>query len=143
MKLKRVAMLTAAVASIAACTLFSACAAIYTMMHPGYDVSAITATKKSNGIVFKITAQRKISDVEAWLGAGQWLYITIPDTSINVSQLNQLEGTQMVVKTEFFRYLQAVQVTLKLREEMDHVEIVRYPDSDDIYVVLYNSKSNS
>ncbi len=126
----------------AACCFFPACAAVYRAAGGEYDVGAITASQKSNGWVIKIEATTNISDVTAWLGNDNWLYITIPDTSVNVRQLNQLEQSPIVAKEEFFRYEEAVQVTLQLQEKMDQVVILRYPDNDNIYVVLYQSKSN-
>ena len=125
-----------------ACFLFSACAPIYTRMPSAFDVSEITAIPKANGAVIKIVAARRIDDVTAWLGDDNWLYITIPDTSINMERLAQLEKSSLVERTEFFRYAEAVQVTLQLRTKMAHLEILQYPDEFNIYVILYHSKSN-
>jgi len=125
-----------------ACFLFSACAAIYTRMPSAFDISEITAMPKTNGAIVKIVAARKIDDVTAWLGDDNWLYITIPDTSINMKRLEQLKKNPLVARTEFFRFAEAVQVTLQLREKMSHLQILQDPDNDDVYVMLYHSKSN-
>jgi len=125
------------------CILFAACATIYAPTQHEYDVSQITAVGKSNGGIIKIFADKRINDVAAWLGDNNLLYITIPDTSIDARRLSQLVKSSMVAKVEFFRYKEAVQVTLQLREKMDHVEVVHYPGNYDVYVVLYQAKSNS
>ncbi|MGO9481678.1 MAG: hypothetical protein ACLP05_07855 [Candidatus Kryptoniota bacterium] len=135
----KAAVLIAAMASF----MFAACAAVYTESEASFDVRAITASQRSNGGVVKIIAAKKINNVEAWLGNNNWLYITIPDTSISTLWLNRLKKNLLVEKTEFFRYAEAVQVTLKLREKMDHVEIIRYPDDNNIYIALFEDKSRS
>ncbi len=110
---------------------------------PALTCVQLRPAKDTNGGVVKIIAAKKINNVEAWLGNNNWLYITIPDTSISTLWLNRLKKNLLVEKTEFFRYAEAVQVTLKLREKMDHVEIIRYPDDNNIYIALFEDKSRS
>ena len=122
--------------------LISSCAAVYTTSESAYNISGIVAEQRTNGYVLKIEAVRKIGNVEAWIGQDNWLYITISDTSINVKQLNSLEKSPIVGKMHFFRYQTAVQVTLHLREKFDHIDVLRYPDDNNIYIALYQFKTN-
>ncbi len=122
-------------------TWFLSCAAVYTLEPP--SISRILVEQRSNGYVLKIFAARKIGKVEAWIGNDNWLYITIPDTSIDFSQLDGLENSPLIARTQFFRYTDAAQITLQLKEKVDQVQVLRYPDDDDVYVVLYQFKSNS
>jgi hypothetical protein len=120
--------------------LFSGCTSVFTAgsLHD-IDITGIRALEKSNGYIVEISANKKIGNVEAWLGDNNWLYITIPDTNISGRQVNDLSRSRLIKRTEIFRYPGAVQVTLQLRDDVEHVEVVRYRDSDNIYVVLYRS----
>ncbi len=119
--------------------LFSSCSSVSLMSVPAYDVSGLVAEQKSNGYVLKIEASKPIGKVAAWIGQDNWLYITIPDTSVDFSKLNELKKSSLVRNTHFFRYESSVQVTLQLNGEFHDLQVLRYPEDKNIYIVLYQS----
>lgn len=113
------------------------CAEVYTYRNKTYTIAGIQAEEKTNGYVFKIQAAENIGKVEAWIGQDNWLYMSIPDTSVNVRQLDKLRRCPVVSDMQIFRYGSSVQVTLKLNQRFDHVGVLSYPGDFDVYVVLY------
>lgn len=118
--------------------LLASCTSLYTNRTGSYRIKGIQAEEKTNGYVFKIKAAENIGKVEAWIGQDNWLYMSIPDTSINAGQLNNLRKCPVVANMQIFRYGSSVQVTLQLRRTFDHVGVLSYPGDHDVYVVLYS-----
>ncbi len=129
--LKRCVILSAAAISLTSCT------SLYTSRTTSFNVLGIYPEKRENGYVFRIEAAEDIGKVEAWISQDNWLYMSIPDTSVDTSQLNSLAGCPVVSNMQFFRYTGSVQVTLRLKQKFDHVSVLNYPDDNDVYVVLY------
>jgi hypothetical protein len=121
--------------------LVSACATLYTEAEKSFDITRISAEEKANGLVVTISATKEIGKVEAWIGDDNWLYITIPDTNIDYTQMAQLAKDSTFSKMQYFRYNRAIQVSLQLKEKVDHLDVVRYPDNDDVYIALYKFKT--
>jgi hypothetical protein len=114
------------------------CATVFTSRSSVFAVSGIFPEKRNNGYVFKIEASRQLGKVEAWIGQDNWLYMSIPDTSINTVQLKDLTDCPVVSKMQLFRYSGSVQVTLLLNAKFDHVGVLSYPGERNVYVVLYD-----
>ncbi len=129
-------------AAAVATTLVS-CAALFTSTFSVYDITGITVEPKTNGYLFRIAATSEIKHVEAWIGANNWLYITIPDTNFNQNGLNELKRDSVVAGVKLFRYKESVQLTVKLNESFAHVTVLRYPGSNDIYVALYKETADA
>jgi hypothetical protein len=140
----RISIIAARVLIAGALSVFLvSCASIFTSSTHSFNISGITAEQRSNGYVFKINATQKIGNVEAWIGEGDWLYMSIPDTSVNSRQLDDLARCPIVSSMKIFRYAGSVQVTLQLKQKFDHVAVLRYPDDNDVYIVLYLFKTDS
>ncbi|MCL5268642.1 MAG: hypothetical protein M1469_11155 [Bacteroidetes bacterium] len=128
------------VAVLIACgmsALFSSCSSVSLLSVPSFDISRIVPEQKSNGYILKIEAVRQIGNVQAWIGEDDWLYITIPDTSIDFNRMNELKKSPLIRSTQIFRYESSVQVTLQLNGKFHDVQVLRYPGDNNIYVVLY------
>ena len=132
-----------AVIAAALSVLLVSCASIFSSRTPSFNISGITAEPRTNGYIFRIDASQKIGNVEAWIGEDNWLYISIPDTSVNSGQLNELTKSSVVSRVKFFRYAGSVQVTLQLTQKFDHVGVINYPGDNNVYVVLYQFKTDS
>jgi len=118
------------------------CTSFFTTSSEGFDVREIVPEPRENGCVLKIVSRKEIDNVSAWIGQGNWLYISIPDTSINLAQINRLSDSRSVERTQVFRYQSAVQITLLMKDKFDHADVLHYPDDTNIYVVLYKQRSN-
>lgn len=134
--LRRGIILSAAAISLASCT------SLYTSRTTSFNVLGIYPEKRDNGFVFKIEAAENIGKVEAWIDQDNWLYMFIPDTSVDTGQLNSLAQCPEVSDMQIFRYTGSVQVTLRLKQKFDHVSVLNYPDDNDVYVVLYEFEDN-
>jgi hypothetical protein len=119
----------------------SSCASLYTERENSFDIARISAAEKTNGFVVTISATKQIGKVEAWIGNDNWLYITIPDTNVNLAQIASLEKNPLFVKTECLKMDEVVQLSLQMREKVDQLNVVRYPDDNNVYVALYRFKS--
>ena len=122
--------------------LVSSCSSVSLLSTPSFDISNIVPEPKTNGYVLKIEAARKVGRVQAWLGEDNWLYITIPDTSIDLAKLGELKGNPLIRSTQIFRYKNSVQVTLQLNGDFRDVQVLRYPGDNNVYVLLYQQKSD-
>lgn len=120
-----------------AAMVIQSCATVFTPYTTSPRISGIKAEQRSNGYIFKIEAHGKIGRVEAWVGPDNWLYMSIPDTSVNQAGADALRGCPIVSDMRFFRYRESVQVTLHLNQIFDHVSVINYPNDDNVYVVLY------
>ncbi len=117
---------------------FASCASVYTT--GSFNISGIYPEKRTNGYILRIEAKEKIGRVEAWFGEDNWLYVSVPDTSVNMGELNKISDCPLVSKMALFRFSGSVQVTLQLKEKFDHVSVLSYPDDNNVYVVLYRFK---
>ena len=117
--------------------ILASCATLFTNASRSYNISGIQAEERDNGYLFKIEAAGKIGRVEAWVGPGNWLYISIPDTNLDVGRLSNLTSCPVVSDMQFFRYHGSVQVTLHLKTKFDHVSVLNYRNDNNVYVVLY------
>lgn len=120
--------------------ILASCATLFTTATGTYNISGIEAEARSNGYVFTIKAAGKIGKVEAWVGPGNWLYISIPDTNMDSGKLSGLASCPVVSGMQFFRYPGSVQVTLHLKTKFDHVSVLNYRNDNNVYVVLYKYK---
>ncbi len=134
---RSIRLLAAVLLAVGMAALFSSCSSVSLLSTPSFDISRITAEQKSNGYILKIEAARKIGNVQAWIGQDNWLYITIPDTSVDFDRMNELKNSPLIRNTQIFRYESSVQVTLQLNGNYHDVQVLRYPGDDNIYVVLY------
>ncbi len=124
-------------------TSFSACTTFYTARGNLFDISGISAETRTNGIVVTISATKQIGHVEAWIGDNNWIYITIPDTSVDFTRLRRLEENPIIAEMKCFKYAEAFQISLQIKEKVDQLDVVRYPDDYDVYISLYRFKSES
>lgn len=120
--------------------LLASCATLYTSRTRAFNIAGIQPEERTNGYIFKIEAAQKVGHVEAWVGPDNWLYISIPDTSINAAKLSDLAKCPIVSRVQFFRYSGSVQVTLHLNAKFNHVGVLNYPGDSNVYVVLYKWK---
>lgn len=119
----------------------SSCATMYTGNEKSFDITQISATEKTNGFVVTISATKKIGNVEAWIGNDNWLYLTIPDTNVNLAQITSLKKNPLFMKIEYFKMNEVVQLSLQMKDKVDQLDVVRYPDDNDVYIALYKFKS--
>lgn len=117
--------------------LLVSCTALLRTVNSGYDVTGIVGEPKENGYLLRIESASRLKNVQAWIGQDNWLYITIPDTNVNENRLSRLRTDSVITGVKFFRYENSVQLTVKLSQPFGHVEVLQYPDNDNVYVVLY------
>jgi hypothetical protein len=109
---------------------------------PGFDVSGLTIEKRSNGYLVWFTAQRRIHDVEAFVSQSNWLIITIANASIDLNKIKSAKLLGIIQKIEVEKSASAVQISMKLSEKIGKVEVVRDPETNDLFVDLFTIAKN-
>jgi hypothetical protein len=107
-----------------------------------YDVSDLKIEKKLNGYLLKFTANKRIEDMEAFVSQSNWLIVTIANASIDSVKIESVKPSGIIEKIETENFGPSVQVSLKLSENVEKVEVVRDPETYDMYVNLIPASGN-
>lgn len=110
---------------------------------PKFDVYRVEFDKRSNGYLLRILTARKITDYEVWLGRNNWLYITIVNASVDISELKKVSFSELFSDVEIIPYSQSVQLSFKLKPRIKHYEVVPNKDGTDILIALYTDEKTS
>ncbi len=119
------------------------CTAVMNSFSSNYVVTGIFGEPKANGYLLKIEATGRIKHVEAWIGENKWVYVTIPDTNVDETRLKSLKHDSIVKGIKLFRYKDSVQLSVQLSESFSHVDVVRYPNNNNIYVILFKEQQGT
>jgi hypothetical protein len=109
---------------------------------PGFNVSDFKIERKSNGYFVWFTANKRIDGVEAFVSNSNWLIITIVDTSIDLEKIRSTKPTGIIQSIETERFKSSVQVSMKLSENVERVEVVHDPGTYDIGIDLFTIQKN-
>ncbi len=105
-----------------------------------FDVVGIDLEEKSNGYLVRIKCANKVPDYETWLkedGDYTWLYVTLANARADVAAINRFRPSGIVRKVLVFQSPASVQLTLKLRAQINTQEPIVAQGSDDILVALH------
>lgn len=108
-----------------------------------FDVYELAIDKRSNGYLLRIMASRKITDYEVWIGRDNWLYITIANAKVNISEIKKISEPSLFSKVEVISYNQSVQISFKLIPKIEHYEVIPDRESNGILISLYISDVES
>ncbi len=103
---------------------------------PGYDIPGVVLESKTNGMMVRIQAQKKVDDLESWLRADGWFYVTMMDVKADVKAINATPPLGLVKKLLAIQSPTSVQLTFKLSGPIASTEIVREEGSNDILVSI-------
>jgi N-acetylmuramoyl-L-alanine amidase len=103
-------------------------------------VSGIRIEKRLNGYLIRIFSDRKLRDVEAWMSRNNWLYITIANANVNMDGIQAIRSFDFISKLDITTYRTAVQIAMKLADDIGHYELIPDRESNDILIALYKAK---
>lgn len=107
-----------------------------------YDIAGLDFEEKSNGLLVKIQCTKKLSDYESWLktvGDDTWLYITIANARADIAAIGRIKPTGFVQKILIFQSPTSVQLTIRVRGQMNSVEMVPAQEGNTILAALHPS----
>ena len=105
-----------------------------------FDIVGVDLEEKSNGYLVRIKCASKVADYETWLkedGEYTWLYVTLANARADVAAINRTKPTGILKKVLVFQSPASVQLTLKLRAQINTQEPITAQGSDDILVALH------
>jgi hypothetical protein len=107
-----------------------------------FDVSGLIIEKKLNGYLIKFTANKRIDDMVAFVSQSNWLIVTIANASIDSVRIGSAKPMGIIEKIETQKFESSVQVSIKLSDKVEKVEVVRDPETYDMYVNLLTIPGN-
>jgi N-acetylmuramoyl-L-alanine amidase len=104
---------------------------------PKYDITGIEVEPRLNGYLLTIQASRKLNDIEKWLKRpGGWLFITIPNATVDVAALNTVKGVGAVKEVLVFPSPTSVQLTFRVASDVVDADLITDPNSNNLLVSL-------
>jgi N-acetylmuramoyl-L-alanine amidase len=101
-----------------------------------YDVSGVSLEPKSNGILIRVSARKKLRDYENWLRTDGWLYVTIADARADTAAINALAVISPVREIIAIQSPTSVQLTFRLAGKLATSEIVEADSSNDLLILV-------
>ncbi|MBI4547814.1 MAG: N-acetylmuramoyl-L-alanine amidase [Ignavibacteriae bacterium] len=105
-----------------------------------FDVTGLAFEQKSNGHLIRIFCTKNLPDYESWLkpmGNDTWLYITLADAKANIAAINRIKTTDFIKKILVFQSPTSVQLTFKLKGQVNSTELMPAEGSNDILVAIH------
>jgi len=100
----------------------------------GFDIPSVHLEPKSNGTLIRITATKRLEDIESWLRQDNWLYVTIPDARADITAINAMKPAGLIRSIVAIQSPASVQLTFKLTGRIATSEILRDEATHDILI---------
>jgi N-acetylmuramoyl-L-alanine amidase len=100
-----------------------------------FDIPSVRFEPKTNGMLIRIIASRRIGDVESWYRDG-WLYVTIPDARADTTAIQAVPPVGIVREIVAIQSPTSVQLTFRLGGSIAATEVVRDEASNDILLAV-------
>jgi N-acetylmuramoyl-L-alanine amidase len=101
-----------------------------------FDVPSVALEPKTNGMLIRISATRRLVDVESWLRQDNWLYVTIPEVHADTAGINALPPTGIVRRIVAVQTPTAVQLTFRLEGRIAIADLLRDNNSNDLLIAV-------
>ncbi|HTK81086.1 MAG TPA: N-acetylmuramoyl-L-alanine amidase [Bacteroidota bacterium] len=104
-----------------------------------FDVTGVDFEQKTNGYLVKIHCAKNLPDYETFLkidGDDTWLYVTIADARADEAAFKRIRPSGFVKKIMVFQSPTSVQLTIRIKGQMDSHEPIASPGSNDIFVAI-------
>jgi len=103
---------------------------------PSFDIPSLRLEPKSNGMLIRIAATKKLSDYENWMRADGWLYVTVGDARANVGAINTVRPAGIVKQIVAIQSPTSVQLTFRLSGKIATSEITTDAESNDLILAI-------
>ncbi|MDI6766132.1 MAG: N-acetylmuramoyl-L-alanine amidase [Bacteroidota bacterium] len=104
-----------------------------------FDVTNLSFEEKSNGLLVHIHSTKKINDYECWpkqIGNDTWFYITLANTRADINTIKSIKPTGIVKQILAFQYPTSVQLTLRLKGQINAAEPMIGENGKDILIAI-------
>ena len=111
-----------------------------TAINSQYDVAGLMFEQKSNGFLIRIQCTKKLVDYESFLkpiGDDTWIYVTLADAKADIGAIHRLIPSGIVKQILVFQSPTSVQLTFKLKGQVNSSELVPAEGSNDILLALH------
>jgi N-acetylmuramoyl-L-alanine amidase len=103
---------------------------------PAFDISTVRLEVKSNGMLIRIAATKKLSEYENWMRADGWLYVTVGDARADIAAINSVRPAGLVKQIIAIQSPTSVQLTFRLSGKIAASEIVSDAESNDLLLLI-------
>jgi N-acetylmuramoyl-L-alanine amidase len=107
-----------------------------TVVATGFDIATLQLEPKSNGMVVRIPATRRLTDFESLLRQDGWIYVTIADARADVNAINALKPAGLIRKIIAIQSPTSVQLTFHVPGKIAATEMTRVENSNDILLSI-------
>jgi N-acetylmuramoyl-L-alanine amidase len=101
-----------------------------------FDVPSVALESKTNGMLIRISAARRLTDVESWLRLDNWLYVTIPEAHADTATINALRPAGLVRQIIAVQTPTAIQLTFRLEGKIAIADLLRDDSSNDLLIAI-------
>jgi N-acetylmuramoyl-L-alanine amidase len=103
---------------------------------PAFDIPSVRLEAKSNGMLIRITATKKLSEYENWMRADGWVYVTVGDARADIAAINAVHPSGIVREIVAIQSPTSVQLTFRLAGKIATSEIMNDDQSNDLLLVI-------
>ena len=103
---------------------------------PAFDIPSVRLEPKSNGMLIRIAATKKLSEYENWMRADGWVYVTVGDARANIAAINAVPPAGIVREIVAIQSPTSVQLTFRLAGKIATSEIMNDDQSNDLLLVI-------
>lgn len=100
---------------------------------------AISIEELSNGYLVQIVTPSPVGEVSTLISTGNWLLITIADSTITPPILESI-SSPLVDSLEISSFPSAVQISMHLTKTVDAVDVIHRIPSTEILISLFVTK---
>jgi N-acetylmuramoyl-L-alanine amidase len=101
-----------------------------------YDITGVSLEPKSNGVLIRVQARKKLRDYENWLRTDGWLYVTIADARADTAAINALAAIAPVREIIAIQSPTSVQLTFRITGKLATSEIIEEENSNSLLILV-------
>jgi len=105
-----------------------------------FDITGLSFEQMSNGSLVRIHCSKKLDDFENWskqIGDDTWLYITLADARADIEAIKRTSPSGIVKQILAFQSPTSVQLTLRIKGQVNSTEVIPAEGSNDILVAIH------
>ena len=101
-----------------------------------YDISGLRLESKSNGMLIRIHATKRLDEYENWMRGDGWLYVTVGNARADTAAINAVKPRGMVREIVAIQSPTSVQLTFRLAGKVAATEITGDDSSHDLLLAI-------
>ena len=101
-----------------------------------YDIPGLRLESKTNGMLIRISATKKLDEYENWMRGDGWLYVTVGNARADTASINAVRPRGMVKQIIAIQSPTSVQLTFRLAGKVAATEITSDDSSDDLLLAI-------